>query len=180
MSKDEAVKSFWTNLITSILFIGFGIYLLFKPDSAIKIIANLIALITTSIGIFGLFRYFTRDAKEKKINVNLLYSIVSFVVAIIMLLKPEIIAKILPIVMGIYMIINTLCNFGYLKHLKKNNSKDFGICIFMFIIMLVLGVIIIFNPLESVLRGHQALGMLLTTYSILNIINSYLYKNNVE
>ena len=46
MTKDEAEKTFWVSIVSSILFVVFGIYLLFKPTLTITIISRVISIIT--------------------------------------------------------------------------------------------------------------------------------------
>ena len=180
MSRDEVIKSFWTTLVSSILFIIFGVFLLLKPDLTLTMISRCISLITTFIGIFGLYKYLTREKKEKKLDVNILYSIVAFVIAIIVFIYPTAISGLIPIVMGIFMIINAFFKIGYLKHLNLSNNKDFGVCVLIFILMILLGIILVFNPLKGALEMFQSLGMLLSFYAVLDIIICYLFKNNIE
>lgn len=179
MSKDEAEKTFWTTVVSAVLFVVFGTYLLFKPDLAITIISRFLTLITTAIGIFGLYKYITRKNKEKKIDINIIYSIVSFIIAIIVYINPLAISGLIPIVLGTYMLINTILKISYLKQLNKNKNKDFGTCILIFIIMLILGIIMIFNPLKTVLNINQTMGIIIVFYSVLDLILCYLFKNNI-
>ena len=179
MSKDEAEKTFWTTLVSTVLFVVFGTYLLFKPDLAITIISRLLTLITAAIGIFGLYKYLTRKTKEKKIDINIIYSIVSFIIAIIVYINPLAISSLIPIVLGTYMLINTILKINYLKQLNKNKNQDFGTSILIFIIMLILGLIMIFNPLKAVLNINQTMGIIIVFYSILDLILCYLFKNNI-
>lgn len=180
MTKDEAEKTFWVSIVSSILFVIFGIYLLFKPDLIETIISRMISIITACIGIFGLYRYFVRKDKTKKIDINIIYSIISFIIAILIFIFPTAISGLIPIALGAYMSINALIKLGYLKHLKKNEKLDFGVCLFIFIIMLISSIILIINPLRTVLVINQTMGMLIVFYSVLDTIISYLFKNNID
>ena len=179
MSKDEAEKSFWTSCVSTILFVIFGTYLLFKPDLTITIISRFLTLITASIGILGLYKYITRKDKKKKFDISIIYSLVAFIIAIIVYLYPLAISGLIPLVLGIYMLINSLLKINYLKQLIINKSQDFGVCILIFIIMLILGLVMIFNPLEEVLNINQTMGIIIVFYSILDLILCYLFKNNI-
>ena len=180
MTKDEAEKTFWVSIVSSILFVVFGIYLLFKPTLTITIISRVISIITACIGIFGLYRYFVRKDKTKKIDINIIYSIISFLIAILIFIFPTAISGLIPIALGAYMVINAMLKLGYLKQIKKNDKSDFGVCLFIFIIMILLSLILIINPLKQVLNINQTMGMLIVFYSVLDTINSYLFKNNID
>lgn len=180
MTKDEAEKTFWVSIVSSILFVVFGIYLLFKPTLTITIISRIISIITACIGIFGLYRYFVRKDKTKKVDINIIYSIISFLIAILIFIFPTAISGLIPIALGAYMVINAILKLGYLKQIKKNDKPDFGVCLFIFIIMILLSLILIINPLKQVLNINQTMGMLIVFYSVLDTINSYLFKNNID
>ena len=78
------------------------------------------------------------------------------------------------------MIVNTLLKLGYLKQIKQNDKQDFGVCLFIFIVMLLSSIILIVNPLKEVLNINQTMGMLIVFYSVLDTIISYLFKNNID
>ena len=180
MSKEEADKTFLTTLVVSTLLIIFGSFLLFKPDSTITLISRCITAITAAVGVFGLFKYFTRKNKERIFNLNIIYSIVAFIVSIVVFLYPTAISGVVPLMVGLYMIINCILRVGFLRHLSSIKNEDFGVCLLIFIFMILLGIILIFNPLKNVLQTNQSLGMILVFYATLDIIICYLFKNNIE
>ena len=180
MTKDEAEKTFWVSIVSSVLFIVFGVYLLFKPTLTITIISRIISIITACIGIFGLYRYIVRKDKNKKIDINIIYSVISFLIAILIFIFPTAISSLIPIALGAYMIVNALLKLGYLKQIKQNDKQDFGVCLFIFIVMLLSSIILIVNPLKEVLNINQTMGMLIVFYSVLDTIISYLFKNNID
>jgi len=180
MTKDEAEKTFWVSIVSSVLFIIFGVYLLFKPELTITIISRVISIITAFIGIFGLYIYIVRKDKTKKIDINIIYSIISFLIAILIFIFPTAISSLIPIALGTYMIINALLKLGYLKQVKTNQKSDFGVCLFIFIIMLISSIVLVINPLKGVLNINQTMGMLIVFYSVLDTIISFLFKNNID
>lgn len=180
MTKEEAEKSFWVSIISGTLFSVFGIYLIYKPFATKTILARGIAIVLLCVAIFGLFKYLTRKDKTKKIDVNVVYAVIALILAAILFFMPLAISGFIPIALGGYTLANTFLKVGYLKQLAKNEVKDFGTSIFIFIIMLLLSVVIIFNPLKSVLNMNQTTGMILVFYSILDIILCYLFKNNIN
>jgi len=180
MLKDEVEKTFWMTIISSVLFSTYGIYLLFKPNAAITLLSRGLTIITGAVAIFGLVKYLTRKDKTKKIDLNLIYSIIAFVIAFVVFFYPQIISGLIPIAMGIFMISNLLCKLGYLKELNRAKNKDFGTGVLIFIIMLFLGIVQIFNPLKEVLSMNQSIGMFITFYAVLDVINCYLFRNNIN
>jgi uncharacterized membrane protein HdeD (DUF308 family) len=180
MSNEEAEKSFWVTIITSVLFIVFGIYLLYQPNTTILIIARCLTIITLLVSLFGAFKYFTRKDKTKKVDVNLIYGIIALIATIVLFFSPYIISDIVPLAIGIIMIVGLLLKLGYLKQVKQNQVKDFGTCLLIFILMLILSLLIVFNPMKAVLNINQSMGMIIIFYSILDVIMCYLFRNNIN
>lgn len=180
MTKEEAEKSFWISIVSGTLFSVFGVYLLYKPDATISILARGIAIVTLCVAIFGIFKYLTREDKTKKVDGNVIYAAVALIISLILFFKPLAISGFIPLALGGYTLANSILKIGYLKQLAKNEVKDFGTCIFTFVIMLLLSVVLIFNPLKGVLNINQTIGMILVFYSVLDIILCYLFKNNIN
>lgn len=180
MSNEEAEKTFWVTVVTSIMFIVFGVYLLYQPNTTILIISRCLNIITLALSAFGVFKYFTRKDKTKKIDLNIIYGVIAFIITLILFIKPYIISGFVPLVVGILMIVALLLKFGFLKQVKKNEVKDFGVCLLIFILMIILSVFVIFNPLKTVLGPNQTMGMIIVFYSILDVIMCYLFKNNIN
>lgn len=175
MTKDEAEKSFWISIVSLVLFSVFGTYLMLKPDATIAIISKVLAIITLSISIFGIVRYFLRKDKTKKIDINIIYGIVALIIAGVLYFNPYLIKGLIPIALGGFMLVSAFLRIGYLKQVRKNEKNDFGVCIFTFIMMLILSMLVILNPLNS----NQVLGMTIIFYSVLDVILCYLFKNNI-
>jgi len=117
---------------------------------------------------------------SKKIDINIVYSIISFIIAILAYLNPFAISLLIPIVLGGYTITNTLLKIGYLKHLGKTEKKDLGVCIFIFIIMMLMSILLLLNPFKTIMNSNQSLAILIVFYSVLDMILCYLFKNNVD
>lgn len=180
MSHEEAEKNFWVTIITSILFAVFGGYLLYQPNTTYLIIARCLTVITLLVALFGIFKYFTRQNKEKKVDINIIYGIMAFIVTLVLFFNPGIISNFIPLAIGIIMLISLLLKLGYLKQVSKNEKKDFGTCLLIFILMIVLSILIVLNPMKEVLNINQSMGMIIIFYSILDIIMCYLFKNNID
>ena len=180
MSNEEAEKTFWVTVVTSVMFIVFGGYLLYQPNATILMISRCLNIITLALSVFGVVKYLTRKDKTKKVDINIIYGAIAFIITLILFFSSYIISGFVPLVVGILMIVALLLKFGFLKQVKKNLVKDFGVCLLIFILMIILSIFIIFNPLKTVLEPNQSMGMIIVFYSILDIIMCYLFKNNIN
>ena len=132
MIKNELRNIFFVNVIGSLLFIIFGIYLFFKPTATITFISTFLGIILSIIGIFGLYKYVTREEKNKKFDVSLIYMLISFIIAIILFVFPTLIKDGLQVTFGIIPntqspITNILIHKPKIKKKnKKNKKKNFN------------------------------------------------------
>ena len=180
MNKNELRNIFFANVIGSVLFIIFGIYLFYKPTSTITFISTFLGIILAIIGVFGLYKYVTREEKNKKFDISLVYMIISFVIAIILFVFPTLIKDGLQVTFGVIMIIFPFLKIKNTKLLAKSNNKNTGLSILCLVIMFIAGVLVLLNPTREVLNINIILGLFICFYSIINIVTSYLYFNNIE
>ena len=180
MNKNELRNIFFVNVIGSILFIIFGIYLFFKPTSTITFISTFLGIILAIIGVFGLYKYVTRENKNKKFDVSLIYTIISFIIALILFIFPTLIKDGLQVTFGIIMVIFPFLKIKNTKLLTKYRNKNTGLSILCLAIMFLSGVVVLLNPTREILNINIILGLFICFYSIINIISSYLYFNNIE
>ena len=180
MIKNELRNIFFVNVIGSLLFIIFGIYLFFKPTATITFISTFLGIILSIIGIFGLYKYVTREEKNKKFDVSLIYMLISFIIAIILFVFPTLIKDGLQVTFGIIMVIFPFLKIKNTRLLSKIKNKNTGLSILCLAIMFISGVVVLLNPTREILNINIILGLFICFYSVINIISSYLYFNNIE
>lgn len=180
MSNEEAEKNFWVTIITSILFIVFGIYLLYQPNTITLIISRCLNIFTLLVSFFGIFKYFIRKDKNKKIDINIIYGILMLIITLLLFFNPYVISNFIPLAIGIIMMVSLLLKLGFLKQVKKNEVKDFGPCLLIFIFMIIISIVVVLNPMKTVLNENQSMGMMIIFYSLLDVIMCYLFKNNIN
>ena len=180
MIKNELRNIFFVNVIGSLLFIIFGIYLFFKPTATITFISTFLGIILSIIGIFGLYKYVTREEKNKKFDISLIYMLISFIIAIILFVFPTLIKDGLQVTFGIIMVIFPFLKIKNTRLLSKIKNKNTGLSILCLAIMFISGVVVLLNPTREILNINIILGLFICFYSVINIISSYLYFNNIE
>ena len=180
MIKNELRNIFFVNVIGSLLFIIFGIYLFFKPTATITFISTFLGIILSIIGVFGLYKYVTREEKNKKFDVSLIYMLISFIIAIILFVFPTLIKDGLQVTFGIIMVIFPFLKIKNTRLLSKIKNKNTGLSILCLAIMFISGVVVLLNPTREILNINIILGLFICFYSVINIISSYLYFNNIE
>ncbi len=180
MSKNELRNIFFANVIGSVLFIIFGVYLFYKPESTVTFISTFLGIILAVIGVFGLYKFITREDKKKKFDISLIYMSISFIIALILFIKPTLIKDGLQVTFGIIMVAFPFLKLKYVNLLAKQRNKNFGLSLFCSIIMFLIGIVVLLNPTREILNINIILGLFIFFYSIINIITNYLFLNNID
>ena len=180
MVENDVKSSFWMNICGSILFSIFGGYLLFKPYTTTTFLSRFLGVILILTGVFALFKYLTREDKNKKLTGSLVGCIISFIVSIVLFANPTLIGNVFQVFFGVIMVVYPLIKLKYSGELHRIRNNNFGLSLFILIIMFVLGIILLVNPTSSVFSINQIIGTLVIYYCILNVISSYLYKNEIR
>lgn len=88
--------------------------------------------------------------------------------------KPEIIISIIPIFFGIYAIFSGLIRLLTYIQYRINNVPRRGFIILGAIVLIVLGILIIFNPIASILPISNVIGLFFTLYGLSFILDGLL------
>jgi len=112
----------------------------------------------------------------------LLYGIFSVVAGLIILINTNILATIIPILSGVWMIVNSVNKIQIAMELRDNKVAFWLVTFIFAIIILVGGVLLIVNPFKSALILSKTVGIIIIIYNILDIIDSVMIRvklNNV-
>ena len=175
--KDLFGNFFRISLSTSLIFLVFGILLFFNPESIISAISILFGAIAITYGIVELFVYI----KSPEFNQSdLITGIIGIAIGILLIVKTNIIATIVPLVIGICIILLAIRKIILAISFKKNNYNGYIQMIVIGIITLACGIILILNPLKGAFIATQIVGLIISIYSIIDIIDSLLIKKNID
>ena len=174
--KDLLKKVFLMSLVSSILFFAFGLLLFLQADAVIKTVSVMIGIILVGLGVVPIVNYFkTRNAGLFS-STGLLYGIFSVVAGFIILFNSDILATIIPILSGVWVIVNSVNKIQISMELR-DEKVDFWIVSFIFsLLMLVVGAFLIINPLKSSLYVTQTIGIVIMVYAALDIIDTIVIK----
>ena len=89
-------------------------------------------------------------------------------------------AVIFPTILGIWIIVNSVTKFQYSLLLKKLNKSDFKYTLIISLLTFIWGLILLINPLKTVLRVTQIIGIFIIIYAVLDIIDNFILNRNKE
>ena len=174
--KDLLKKVFLMSLVSSILFFVFGLLLFLQADAVIKTVSVMIGIILVGLGVVPIVNYFKTRNSGFFSSTGLLYGIFSVVAGFIILFNSDILATIIPILSGVWVIVNSVNKIQISMELR-DEKVDFWIVSFIFsLLMLVVGAFLIINPLKSSLYVTQTIGIVIMVYAALDIIDTIVIK----
>ena len=154
-------------LLSSVLMLGLGILLLMRPDFGSWIVATVLGWVLIGVGVIGLVTCILSWPVLSYGQILLSVGIVAF--GIFVLIRQDLLERIIFLAMGIYLVIQSGGNLIEAFKLKKLGYSSIPSMVLM-IALLVLGLLMIFA--HSIIRGWimLALGIYLVACGLSNLI----------
>jgi|GEM_PF-551301 len=138
-------KSAWSAIIESLAILIFGILLVVWNDTVVVVVANIIGAIFIINGIYQVINYFISKGQKDFFNNNLLIGVISALAGIIILVAGENIVGFFRIIIGIWMIYESLVRINTAIKLNSAGISTWRVTLILAIIMLALGIFVTFN-----------------------------------
>ena len=167
-----------TSIVFSIIFILLGLFLILKPAEALHLVSYAIGIILLIWGLFSIVKFFTKKNSQSYLEFSFIVGMFVFIFGVIILIKPNTIANIIPLLLGIWMLINGVIKLSYSLMVNKINPSISSIIVSALII--ICGIILIFNPFSGAKAIAQIIGGLLIFYSVLDLIECITIKTTVS
>lgn len=165
-----------TLIATSVLYLIFGVIMLFLPDMVIKSVCYLIGIMFLFVGVSGVVMYMKTDIKTAFTSFTLVMAIIFGAFGIYVLLNPETFASFLPLVVGIFLLVDSVSKLSMAFDLKKFDYKYWWQMLIVAFILLGCGLLLVFNPFEALTVSVQIIGAILVVDAISNIFTIYSYS----
>lgn len=171
-------KGYKVSMYSSIVLLLIGLLLFINPEAVVSIISYVIGFFLIVVGISQIIKYYQN--KESSIMTSYLYiGIVISVIGFILVIKPTLIATIIPVIVGIIMILNSIEEITVSTSVKDHDEKWYIPFIFG-IATLVLGIFLVLNPLMGSFIVTEILGIIIVIYAILDIIEKFSIKKKFQ
>lgn len=173
-------KTFNTSLVTSIIFVIVGLFLFIKPDATISIISYMIGAVLLFLGLINIYKYFSSDNKINMFSFDLAYGVLLSIAGLFLIIDTSIFAKVINVILGIWIIVNSITKFQYGFALKKVKNRDWPYTILVSLLSFIWGVVLLINPFESALTITQIIGIFIIVYAVLDIIDNFIIRKNIN
>lgn len=176
--KKEFDRILKMSLISWISFIMLGIFLFVEAELTLKVISYIVGG-TLLLAIIPLIKtILSKDGTYA--NYSFISEIFMVVAGLVIILNTELIASIIPILIGIVMIINGVSKIQFACLLKKENIEKWNITLILAIIITCCGIIFITNPFKGAVAITKIIGLIIIFYSILDMFDFLSINKNVK
>ena len=169
-------KIYRMSLISSIVFFVFGLLLIFQTEGIIKTVSIIIGIILLVIGIFPIVNYFRNRNQGILSSAGLLYGIFSAVAGIVIIFNKNLLSTIIPVLGGVWMIINSVNKIQIAMELRDNKISSWLISFIFAIIILIAATLLIIYPARGAIIVSKTVGIFIVIYSALDIADSIFIK----
>lgn len=178
--ENKIKRTFNVSLITSIIFVIVGLFLFIKPDTTISLISYVFGGVLLLMGLINVYKYFSSNNKLNMFSFDLAYGVLLVIAGLFLIIDTSIFAKVINIILGIWIIVNSITKFQYGIVLKKVKNSDWGYTIFVSLLSFLWGVLLLVNPFESALTITQIIGIFIIVYAVLDIIDNFVIRKNIN
>lgn len=152
----------------------FGLLLCFCSHSILMIASRIIGVFVLAYGAYLLYLYYI---KQKQIShMPAFIGIPCVIFGIFMLISPESLIAIIPVLTGILLIINSMIQMQKAFLLKQLRFNEWSICFWTSVILMIVGTIILLHPIQMVTVILKIDGVALALEAIVQLYYQYEQK----
>lgn len=146
----EALKNVkWQSLVSSIIYIVIGLFLVIYPNQVADIICNLIGAGLIIYGAILLIGYFVRNVRDILYRDDFVLGIIWILIGILVISQKDIVKAIIPFLLGIFIVASGFMKLQDAVDAKRMGSSKSLSYLVMAVISIVLGLIILFNLIKT-------------------------------
>lgn len=176
---ESLLKKIKTNVVvSSLLCVILGVILVMRPGLSMRIVCTAVGVVLIVAGITRMIDYFALRDGSMYAQVNLVFGIVLAVVGVWIVVKPDTVLAIIPIIVGIVIVIHGLHNVKQAMELWRDKYDKWWVACIMGVLTVGFGVLLICRPFAAIDTVVMLIGIFLIYDGLSNIwIVSRVYKN---
>lgn len=146
----KTLKSrFWSGLLYSVLLVVLGFFVIAQPGITLAVLLKLISIVFIIFGCYRLFLYFGAGSHKGLFKSDLVIGLINIFIGVAVLVFPGAVSVAIPLSIGVFTVAEGISLIQTAFEIKGNGyEKWWGLLISGFL-MIILGVVIIWAPFES-------------------------------
>ena len=149
----------WDTLLMGALYILLGIVALVIPETMERLLGFLIGVVLIIAGAVSMISYLLRDAHQNYYHNDFLHGLLGILLGIVVLYKVEIIISLVPFLLGTLVLVSGLSKLQDVIDLKRLEYGNWIFMLVLAILNIVLGLVLIFNPMAVAELLFRLLGV---------------------
>ena len=166
-------------IVTSIIYIALGACLVFMPVSTVNVICKFVfGILLILVGLYHILIYVAE--KLNSTIFDLFSGGVLMVLGIFLFMNPQIVVKLLPILLGTFILVDSIWMMRGSMKLKKRGQGVWKAFLVESLIFIGLGVLILVNPFSEIRMTVQISGCIFVANGVLDIIFYLILKHGLK
>lgn len=155
--------------LLSIAYLLLGLLLLIMPETSLLWICYAFGAVVLLTGVVCLLQYARLHGRGFAAPFLLVGGVITGALGIFTLLRPQAVASILPIVFGIFILVDGCNRIASGVELARQKGHKWWVLVLLGILSLVLGVVLIWRPFDIAVSMVMLCGVLLVVEGALNL-----------
>ena len=156
-------------MLLSIAYIVIGMMLLIMPQTSLLWICYAFGAVVLITGIVCLIQYARLRGTGFTAPFMLVGGVITAGLGIFTLAKPQVVASFLPIVFGIFIVVDGLSRIGSAIDLAKRKGQKWWVLLPLSIVSVALGILLVLHPFGAAVSVVMVCGILLIVEGAMNL-----------
>ena len=162
----------WNLIVMSVLYLALGIFLLMVPGTALNVVCYALGGVVLLGAVIQLVRYFLVERGIFQSQLTLISGLVCLALGGFLILRSDIVVRILPIVFGLFVIFDSLGRVQSALELRRCGYGSWKGFLLLALLSVVLGVVLVANPFGAMETLVMAIGVILIIEGALNLLSA--------
>lgn len=162
----------WNLILTSILYIALGIFLMIEPDTALNVVCYVLGGVVLLCAVLQLLRYFFAERGVFQSQLTLVFGLVCLGLGGFLVVRSDIVIRVLPIVFGLFVVFDSLGRIQNALELRRCHYSSWKGFLLLALLSVALGAIMIANPFGTMETLVMAIGVILLVEGALNLLSA--------
>lgn len=156
-------------MLLSIAYIVIGMMLLIMPQTSLLWICYAFGAVVLLTGIVCLIQYARIRGTGFTAPFMLVGGVITAGLGIFTLAKPQVVASFLPVVFGIFIVVDGLSRIGSAIDLAKRKGQKWWVLLLLSIVSVALGILLVLHPFGAAVSVVMVCGILLIVEGAMNL-----------
>lgn len=167
------------SFIMAILTFVLGLIVLFVPGISTKIAGVIAGVSCIASGLCSLYNYLKRDG-AKLFALSIVFASLYFVLGLILILYPYSAMTFVTVCLGLYLLFKGALKIDYAMWFKRGNEDCWLITLVSGIMVVIIGILLLFNPFAAGLTLAQIVGAFMMIMAVVDFSNTLMFKKRTK